>query len=783
MSARSFLGNQSYGTSSAVTFDPGNTMDLIPKFDNQYSLGSSVGNKWKTLYAYVGSFVTGVTTGTLAASGNATVGGTLGVTGALTAASFSGAGNTAAPHPNGATVTGTLAVTGNETVSGTLGVTGAVTAASFSGTGSTAAPHPNGATVAGTLAVTGNETVSGTLGVTGALTVGGSSTLTGAVTATGTLTANELDSVNDTNVGGSLFVNGGGTYLQGMSSSNGGVDIVAPLTAASGLTMSGAGNNLIVGGTASIGGAASITGAASIGGTLSGASSGVLTIGSAGMNSPSSTSVLFPNGAKGAGGYPFLRTVDVNLSNYAALAGATFTGPLNAEQTIVALPPPSSISIGGVEMDSAYVHQGYMTNNYWSPPRYTSGLVKLIDISVANVTTATVAATSTVGYVMGNVGGAGANAYIVAMEQSNSTKRDVLTPVTSVNLLTRFTNTTPAYTVGRYTTVPGHVGYIPATGGTQTAFLYSSPTYAGTTNECAIVLQMKATFGFVGAAVIWKLDMCDSAQGSVGMSNSLQLSRTTTGFQLTTLNTGYSASGNINTLTSDTVVTVYASLNSGDIRLYIDGVLAPITNAADSSWIGLHAYLGAANTYAVVQFQSSVGNTYTSCNVDVYPLRHRYPDFLTTNLPPASAITLGGTALSLLLKPNIRSLSGLSNAGAAWGNAIKWTTDTTVCGTPLLTYTSSDGRLTNNNSFGVYAVVTVHINPNLAVNQRSWVEYGGSIAYGSGIGTQTYPTSNDYWQINDTRQLVFNPGQYATVTAFPTVPGASSPLLSTEHII
>ena len=53
----------------------------------------------------------------------------------------------------GGTVTGNLAVTGNETVGGTLGVTGAATLAS--------------------LGVTGNETVGGTLGVTGASTLTG----------------------------------------------------------------------------------------------------------------------------------------------------------------------------------------------------------------------------------------------------------------------------------------------------------------------------------------------------------------------------------------------------------------------------------------------------------------------------------------------------------------------------------------------------------------------------------------------------------------------------------
>ena len=78
-------------------------------------------------------------------SRNATIGGTLGVTGATTLSST--------------VATGALTVTGAATVSTTLGVTGATTLSSTVATGA--------------LTVTGDETVSGTLAVTGATTLTG----------------------------------------------------------------------------------------------------------------------------------------------------------------------------------------------------------------------------------------------------------------------------------------------------------------------------------------------------------------------------------------------------------------------------------------------------------------------------------------------------------------------------------------------------------------------------------------------------------------------------------
>jgi hypothetical protein len=118
---------------------------VLPKTANTLDLGSN-STRFKNAY------IDGTTVSdALTVTDNATVGGTLGVTGATTLSS-------------------TAAITGNTTVGGTLGVTGASTLASAAVT--------NNATVGGTLGVTGNSTIGGTLGVTGQIT----GNITGAVT-------------------------------------------------------------------------------------------------------------------------------------------------------------------------------------------------------------------------------------------------------------------------------------------------------------------------------------------------------------------------------------------------------------------------------------------------------------------------------------------------------------------------------------------------------------------------------------------------------------------------
>jgi len=180
-------------------------------------------------------------TGTITSSSNASVGGTLGVTGASTLAAlsattgsfsstlsstgdFSVATNkfTVASASGNTAVAGTLAVTGATTLSSTLGVTGASTLAALSATTGS---------FSSTLGVTGATTLSSTLGVTGATTlaglsattgsfsstlaVTGTSTFTGAITANGGVTGNLTGNVTGNVSGTAKNLTGADAYTNG----------------------------------------------------------------------------------------------------------------------------------------------------------------------------------------------------------------------------------------------------------------------------------------------------------------------------------------------------------------------------------------------------------------------------------------------------------------------------------------------------------------------------------------------------------------------------------------
>jgi hypothetical protein len=141
-----------------------------------------------------GGFAAGaVNVVTLAASSNATVGGTLGVTGVTTLTGLLNANGGIAVDTNNFTVNGT---TGAVSTASTLNADGAVTfgdtlTVTDATTLQTTLGVTGATTLSSTLGVTGNTTVGGTLGVTGNttlsanLTVTGTSAFTGAITATG----------------------------------------------------------------------------------------------------------------------------------------------------------------------------------------------------------------------------------------------------------------------------------------------------------------------------------------------------------------------------------------------------------------------------------------------------------------------------------------------------------------------------------------------------------------------------------------------------------------------
>jgi len=189
--------------------------------------------------AAAGSFTT------LGASGNATVGGTLGVTGAATftvaptVSAFGTAGvvknNTSGVLSTGQVslateVTGTLPLanggTGSDNASGArtnlgLGTIATQNANSVTITGGTIDGTVIGGTTAAagsftTLGASGNATVGGTLGVTGATTLSSTLNVTGATTLAGlTAGASTLNSATVTNnatVGGTLGVTGAATF-------------------------------------------------------------------------------------------------------------------------------------------------------------------------------------------------------------------------------------------------------------------------------------------------------------------------------------------------------------------------------------------------------------------------------------------------------------------------------------------------------------------------------------------------------------------------------------------
>jgi len=151
-------------------------------------------------------------TGASTLTGNTTVGGTLGVTGLTSLANLNTSGNIA--DSGTLSVTSTSTLTGNTTVGGTLGVTGNTTLSSLSTTGNT--------TVGGTLGVTGNTSLT-SLSTSGNITNSGNETIAGTLGVTGNTSLSTLStSGNITNnanetIAGTLGVTGATTLSSTLS--------------------------------------------------------------------------------------------------------------------------------------------------------------------------------------------------------------------------------------------------------------------------------------------------------------------------------------------------------------------------------------------------------------------------------------------------------------------------------------------------------------------------------------------------------------------------------------
>jgi hypothetical protein len=212
------------------------------------------------------------------ATGNTSVAGTLGVTGATTMS-------------DNATVGGTLGVTGVTTLSnnvsvvgGTLGVSGVTTLSDAATVGGTlgvtgATTLSDTATVGGTLGVTGVTTLSdaatvgGTLGVTGVTTLSDAATVGGTLGVTGVTTLSDAATVGGTlGVGGNLTVDTNKFEVvaaSGNTSVGGTLSITSDLAVnGTNFTVAGATGNTSVAGTLGVTGVTTLSDNASVGGTL-----------------------------------------------------------------------------------------------------------------------------------------------------------------------------------------------------------------------------------------------------------------------------------------------------------------------------------------------------------------------------------------------------------------------------------------------------------------------------------------------------------------------------------
>ena len=193
---------------------------------------------------------------TVVTPGNATVGGTLGVTGATTLAGLTA----------GASTLDSAAITNNATVGGTFAVTGATTLSTVTTTG---------LATLNSAAITNNATVGGALNVTGI------TTLTGALNADGGVTTSSFDSMTTDGTGQSYIANAGGTVVMGVQNGTAVTALIIEQTGPAQLwgdllvkQVEGTdnGGNLIVDKNATVGGTLAVTGATTLATLTAGAS-------------------------------------------------------------------------------------------------------------------------------------------------------------------------------------------------------------------------------------------------------------------------------------------------------------------------------------------------------------------------------------------------------------------------------------------------------------------------------------------------------------------------------
>ena len=228
------------GDTDNVVFNADINSNILPNTTDFFDLGTS-GKRWNNAFVKTATIntlnLTSSNITTLTVTGNGTIGGTFGVTGATTLSS------TLAVTSN-ATVGGTLGVTGATTLSSTLSATGAVTLSNATESTSTTT---GALKVAGGVGIVKNLNVGGNIGLTGNLLINTDKFVITATTGN-TAIAGTLDTVGTFKVNTDKFVvtaTNGNTAIAGTLDVTGNTELLA---------------NLVIDGNTQLGSDPSITG-------------------------------------------------------------------------------------------------------------------------------------------------------------------------------------------------------------------------------------------------------------------------------------------------------------------------------------------------------------------------------------------------------------------------------------------------------------------------------------------------------------------------------------------